>query len=158
MELYENNFGIGTLEWAQLSLHVETRAERFPSVEERVEYYMGNFSLEDFTQSGSLSTDATMDSSFIASGYALSQWADLISSCSEYLRRLCRDALPYFDERITADLKSSSYKRLLEAKQGGMKLASQSCKFRFYQVLISSSIYLWCSNLPFSVDSWNFRQ
>ena len=151
MELYENNFGIGTLERAHLSLLIDngkTRAERFPSVEERVEYYMGkwydsvSFSREDFTQSRSLSTDATMDSSFIASGYALSQCADLISSCSEYLRRLCRDALPYFDERITADLKSSSYKRLLEAKQGGMKLASQSCKFRFYQVLISSSMYL----------------
>lgn len=145
MEIYENNYGQSVAGHMKESMSVisteqSTRSQRFPNIEERVDYYMGKWhenmesvsmKREDIDRLTSLSkaNDLTRDSPFIASGYTLSQCAYENSSHSEYLRRLCREALPYFDHRNTADLKSNSFKRLLKTKKTQrLKLASHSCK------------------------------
>jgi hypothetical protein len=154
METYENNYGrniagrmsenIGVISTEQ-----STRSQQFPNVEERVDYYMGKWheNMESLSmkreeivhlKSVVKANDLARDSPFIASGYTLSQCAHENSSHSEYLRRLCKEALPYFDDRTTADLKSNSFKRLLKTKKTqGIKLASHSCKCEFYIVWVS---------------------
>jgi hypothetical protein len=151
METYENNYGRNIAGRMSENLGVvsteqSTRSQRFPNVEERVDYYMGKWheNMESLSmkreeivhlKSVLKGNDLARDSSFIASGYTLSQCAHENSSHSEYLRRLCREALPYFDDRNTADLKSNSFKRLLKTKKTQrMKLASHSCKCAVYIV------------------------
>ncbi|KAL3802768.1 LOW QUALITY PROTEIN: hypothetical protein HJC23_007545, partial [Cyclotella cryptica] len=143
MEVYENNYGQSVTSSVNgnigfISNEQAGRSQRFPGVEERVQYYMGKWhehkvsismKREDVVHLNSvvMANHVGKDSPFIASGYVLSQCAHANRTHIEYLRRLCSEALPYFDDRNTADLKSNSFKRLLKAKKsGGMKLALHS--------------------------------
>jgi hypothetical protein len=69
------------------------------------------------------------EAAFIASGSDLLECSMLNKTRASMQQQLCNSALPYFDERHTADLKSNSFKRLLKAKNGvAMKFANQSCE------------------------------
>jgi hypothetical protein len=146
METFEYNFGQRSSK-KQLDHSITlqsqeglTRRKRFPTVDERVDYYMGQWkrkkdaismkresieqSLDDLFR---LSVSA--ESPFIASGSELFECTNQSSSHPEHIRRLCRSALPYFDERNTADLKSNSFKRLLKTSKGNsIRFADRSCK------------------------------
>lgn len=147
MEVYENNFGLmGSIQrvddYLNVRPHAErlTRAERFPSVDERVEYYMGywgrrhksvSMKRNRLHQIKTLVDETGLDNeaAFIASGSDLLECSMLNKTRASMQQQLCKSALPYFDERHTADLKSNSFKRLLKAKNGvAMKFANQSCE------------------------------
>lgn len=134
MEAYENNFG-PLREYKPL-----VKSQRIFSVDERAKFYLGKFSnaqaiismkRENIDQIQTLipAKNASKDRVFIASGSDLQQCAYQDAVHSQYDHQLCRDALMYFDERNTADLKSNSFKRLLKTEKGyGIKFANQCCK------------------------------
>ena len=144
MERYEQNFGHDDRMRRQCALMTQSnkipseRAHRFPSVKERVKYLMGewyhnkNFISMQRTklQSESLSSlnnSISRDSLFIASGHHLSACAMANNAYSKDIRELCLSSLQHFDERNTADLKSSSFNRLRQSKMGAtIRLASKS--------------------------------
>lgn len=149
MERFEHNFGSRgstkqlhplEIDWESNS-HPTDRGHRFPSVEERVQYYMGRwydnnnsmFMKRSYVQQlAKLYPDTVVtDAPFIASGHVLTQCAMPNSTFTQDMRRLCRESLTEFDERSTADLKSNAFNRLRKTEKGeGMKLASMSCKSR----------------------------
>lgn len=146
METYENNFGRGHIksvdESRDLLLSEQlTRAERFPTVEDRVNIYMRNWydyrhrtlsmKRESIASVQSLVPTAgvSITDPFIAVGDNLALCAIPNSSYSDDIKQLCAGTLPHFDERLTADLKSSSFKRLSTMEIGRtMKFANESCK------------------------------
>lgn len=148
MEAYENNFGQGIIEKERtdptfcLQLNGQTtRSERFPSVNERVEYYMGKWNDRQKTISMNRNNIERLkelfpgngvanNNPFIAFGSDLDQCAYQNSSHAEPIQRLCKGSLPFFDERNTADLKSNSFKRLLKTSMASnMTFANQSCEY-----------------------------
>lgn len=149
MERFEHNFGSRgstkqlhplEIDWESNS-HPTDRGHRFPSVEERVQYYMGRwydnnnsmFMKRSYVQQlAKLYPDTVViDAPFIASGHVLTQCAMPNSIFTQDVRRLCRASLTEFDERSTADLKSNAFNRLRKTEKGeGIKLASMSCKSR----------------------------
>ncbi|NCF92819.1 MAG: hypothetical protein GWQ05_17970, partial [Verrucomicrobiaceae bacterium] len=143
MERFEWNFGSNdaTNELDALDMHSDEQsldeALRFPSIEERVKHSMGkwyyNVNSTSMKRShspnlpGILTHRISKEEIFIASGRELSACAMANSPYSENIRAFCQNSLPDFDERITADLKSNSFNRLLKTAKGeSMKLASQS--------------------------------
>lgn len=154
MEVYENNFGLmESNQRVDDYLNVQphqglTRAARFPSVDERVEYYMGYWGRRhksvsmkrDRLHQIETLVDATgldNNAAFIASGSDLLECSMRNDTQASMQQQHCNNALPYFDERHTADLKSNSFKRLLKAKNGvEMKYANQSCKSLSNHVLL----------------------
>jgi hypothetical protein len=144
LERYEQNFGhdAGTRRQiafsAQSYKHPPERALRFPSIEKRVRYLMGKWyynedavsmqrsKLPAFSQS-SLNITIARDSLFMASGHHLSACAMGNSTYSKDIRLLCQSSLQHFDERITGDLKSSSFNRLRQSNIGAnIRFASES--------------------------------
>lgn len=137
MERFEQNFGSRqevqrrrekmAIQWDR---HL-SRSQRFPSVDERVKYLMGSWhnarKPEGFGVSlKTVSDEVSLGGFFLASGKGL-------EACSSgddrapSLRRLCASSLPDFDERVTADLKSNSFKRLQQSRLGnGLVLATHS--------------------------------
>lgn len=121
------------------SYHVG-RSERFPSVEERVKYCMGNWYYNENNVSmkraninkltpSEIFREITDVGVFIADGHELSICAMQNSSYTDQIRRQCNQSIPEFDERNTADLKSNSYKRLVKSKRGkSIIIADKSCK------------------------------
>lgn len=157
MEVYENNFGMGSIErgdYFNAQLHKQlTRAERFPSVDERVQHYMGYWSSRHNSVSMKRETLHQVKTLIAAAGLAngsvfIASGSDLLQCSLRYethasMQELCDSALPYFDERHTADLKSNSFKRLLKAKNGiEMKYANHSCKSLSNDVLCLALISL----------------
>ena len=146
MESYENNFGLGSMRqfdgnfFDELANERLARAERFPSVEERIAYYMGRWN--DRNNSISMKRDSiehlkatipsngvAKDAPFIASGLDLSQCSLDKGLHPKYIQQICMSALPHFDERNTADLKSNSFKRLLKTNhRRDIQYADRSCK------------------------------
>jgi hypothetical protein len=144
MERYEQNFGYDAGMRRQSTFSTQSnknppeRALRFPSIEERVKYLMGKWyhnedaismqrsKLPILSQS-SLNITIARDSLFIASGRHLSACAMAKSAYSKDIRLLCQSSLQHFDERITADLKSSSFNRLRQSNIGAkIRFASES--------------------------------
>eukprot|EP01082_Thalassiosira_pseudonana_P009064 g8050.t1 g8050 contig27:73342-76182(-) len=145
MERFEHNFGSRgstkqlhplEIDWESNS-HPTDRGHRFPSVEERVQYYMGRWydnnnsmfmKRSNVQQLATLYPDTVVtDAPFIASGHVLTQCAMPNSTFTQDVRRLCRESLTEFDERSTADLKSNAFNRLRKTERGeGIKLASMS--------------------------------
>ena len=162
METYENNFG-------PVREHKPLRkSKQTSSIEERAQFYLGKFSnarasmkRENIDQIQTLiqATDVTKDRVSIASGSDLYQCAYQNVVLSQYDHQWCKDALIYFDERNTADLKSNSFKRLLKTEKGhGIKFANQCCKsislFSFCVVLIFSIYFLaWRNDSKSTKDS-----
>ncbi|KAL3815510.1 hypothetical protein ACHAXA_006207 [Cyclostephanos tholiformis] len=144
MERYEQNFGHdagmrrNSAFRTQSNKHPQERALRFPSVEERVKYLMGKWyhneneismlrSKLPIISHSSLNVNISKDSLFIASGRHLSACAMANSTYSKDIRLLCQSSLQHFDERNTADLKSSSLNRLLQSNIGAkIRFASES--------------------------------
>jgi hypothetical protein len=122
MERYEQNFG--ALGYAQQKLHPLDhihrnwhpleRHNRFPSQEERIQYYMGKwFSGPKVSMKRKSFSHPKLETSmkdqilkwnreFVAFGEQLEKCASGHGDLGSY----CNDALPDFDERSTADLKS----------------------------------------------------
>eukprot|EP00956_Cyclotella_meneghiniana_P036342 scaffold124319_cov85-Cyclotella_meneghiniana.AAC.4 len=162
METYENNFG-------PLREHKPLRkSKQTSSIEERAQFYLGKFSnarasmkRENIDQIQTLiqATNVTKDRVSIASGSDLYQCAYQNVVLSQYDHQWCKDALIYFDERNTADLKSNSFKRLLKTEKGhGIKFANQCCKsislFSFCVILIFSIYFLaWRNDSKSTKDS-----
>lgn len=143
IERYEQNFGYYD-EWKRhqstiqvnWGKHPSDRRDRFPSVDERVQYAMGKWyhhqndvhdalsiqrmrsNLNSLSRSLPWNDDIIpIDSLFLASGHQLSVCATQNSTTSA-VRQFCKVSLPYFDERNTADLKSNSFHRLRKSKIG----------------------------------------
>ena len=144
MERYEQNFGHDDRMRRRCALMTQSnkipseRAHRFPSVKERVKYLMGEWyhnknsismqrtKLQSVPLS-SLNNSISRDSLFIASGHHLSACAMANNTYSKDIRELCQSSLQHFDERNTADLKSSSFDRLRKSKMGAtIRLAPKS--------------------------------
>ena len=137
MERFEQNFGSRrealrrrekmAIRWDR---HLP-RTQRFPSVDERVEYLMSGWhnirNPEGFGVSLKTISDKVSQSGlFLASGRGLED-CSAGHDRSQALRRLCASSLPDFDERVTADLKSCSFKRLQQSKLGnGLVFAANS--------------------------------
>eukprot|EP00978_Attheya_sp_CCMP212_P032104 scaffold123773_cov49-Attheya_sp.AAC.2 len=122
MERYEQNFG--ALGYAQQKLHPLDhihrnwhpleRHNRFPSQEERIQYYMGKwFSGPKVSMKRKSFSHPKLETSmkdqklqwnreFVAFGEQLEKCASSHGDLGSY----CNDALPDFDERSTADLKN----------------------------------------------------
>ena len=144
MEQFEQNFGSPAAEQKnalrmQWNKHPFQRSLRFLSVDERVKYAMGRWyynnesismkrsEMKNLPQLVLAGNTFTNNDIFIADGYQLTSCATTNSTHPKALRALCQSALPEFDERNTADIKSNSYNRLRETKKGkGIKLASSS--------------------------------
>ena len=135
MERFENNFGsIGDMKsthpldvnWND---HPVDRVDRFPSVEERVKYIMHEW-YDDASfgiSAEQIQNNISSNDFFIASGQQLSHCSMSNSSYSAEIRRLCQGSLPEFDDRVTADLQSSSFGRLHASEKGdNIRLASKS--------------------------------
>jgi len=137
MERFEQNFGSHSEMKSThpskgnsyLGSYPADRNKRFPSVEERVKFCMGNWyynennvsmnraNIHQLTPSEVL-REITDDGVFIADGHELSICAMQNSSYTDQIRRQCNQSIPEFDERNTADLKSNSFKRLVKSKRG----------------------------------------
>ena len=128
MERFEQNFGSRqevqrrrekmAIQW---DMHLP-RSQRFPSVDERVKYLMGGWhnisKPEGLGDSlGRVSDEVSPGGLFLASGKGLAA-CSLGDDRALGLRRLCASSLPDFDERVTADLKSNSFKRLQKSRLG----------------------------------------
>jgi len=113
MERYERNFGYSSrMEVIHPVSHIHSewhpkRKYRFPSVETRIEYYMGIWYDENkpSMKRSKFSAKAahvekgdkiTEDTALMASGFSLTECA---SDNGHDLREFCEDALPDFDER-----------------------------------------------------------
>ena len=157
MEAYENNFGHGIIEkggtdqnYYLLSDDQSNRSERFPYVDERVEYYMGKWNDGQKTISMNRNNidqlkelfpahGVTADNSFIAFGSDLSRCAHHNSSDAVTIQLYCKSALPHFNEGNTADLKSNSFKRLLKTSVGSkMTFADRSCEYIMCDILFNT--------------------
>ena len=121
MERYEQNFGaigyhqkVHPLDYIHRNWHPLERHERFPSQEERIQYYMGKwFSGPKVSMKRKLFSHPKLETKindqklqwnreFVAFGEQLEKCASSHGDLKSY----CNDALPDFDERSTADLKS----------------------------------------------------
>jgi hypothetical protein len=126
MERFEINFGSVTEERRIKHSPINDKTLRFPSVEERVKYIMHDWyqntssvHIEPTTlHTNSVKNYISNNELFIASGQQLSFCAMSNSSFSVATRQFCKDSLPEFDERVTADLKSNSFATLLTSEKG----------------------------------------
>jgi len=160
MERYEENFGYAATVSVRHPLshihgdwHPKTREERFPTINERVSLYLGRWSTEIMNMARteeknplysqlSTNTKPKLDAEFVVSGKDLARCAEDDGGYSNELRRQCKEALPFFDDRITYDLKGdrhpkneAAYKLAPESKRAGK---SQNRWFK--RILIDDTI------------------
>ncbi|KAL7457630.1 hypothetical protein ACHAWC_009225 [Mediolabrus comicus] len=124
MERFENNFGSAEQRYrptyTKHDNHAIDRSNRFSSIEERVKYIMHDWYNDTITitQTTNLSNNISSEDLFVANGKHLSLCSLPTSSYPAKMRQFCEDSLPWFDERLTADLKSSSFARLKASERG----------------------------------------
>jgi len=129
---YETNFGYAAsrsvkgnhpLQHVHWDWHPSKRSERFPSVEDRVAMYLGKWDQQVLPMERddernplfpTMKTNAKpkLDAEFIATGKELSKCAELTleeGGYSPVLKHYCEDAIPFFDERLTYDLKGDRH-------------------------------------------------
>jgi hypothetical protein len=124
MERFENNFGSAEQRnrptYTKHDNHAIDRSNRYLSIEERVKYIMHDWYNDTITmtQTTNLSNSISSEDLFVANGEHLSLCSLPTSSYPTKMRQFCEDSLPWFDERLTADLKSSSFARLKVSERG----------------------------------------
>ena len=129
---YETNFGYAAsksvkgnhpLQRIHWDWHPSKRSERFPSVEDRVSMYLGKWDKQLMPMQrddkrnplfNTLKTNSKpkMNAEFIANGMELSGCAETDPEDGGYsaeLKHYCEDAVPFFDERLTYDLKGDRH-------------------------------------------------
>ena len=129
---YETNFGYAAsksvkgnhpLQHIHWDWHPSKRSERYPSIEDRVSMYLGKWEKQIMPMerddkrnplSNTIKTNSKpkMDSEFIANGSELVGCAESNldgGGLSAELKHYCEDALPFFDESLTYDLKGDRH-------------------------------------------------